>query len=496
MTQRKHTHTPTARSRRGRLVATTVAAAALAGGLLTVTAATASAAPAEPLPSHEADFNGDGVADLVTSATGARVAGKDSAGQVTVTYGGSTLRHKTFSQNSAGVPGDAETGDIFGFDTAYGDFDRDGYDDLAVGAPGEDVGSDKDGGTTQILWGSPSGLKGGTTVKDPRPDGHDFFGGPLEAGDFNGDGRTDLAIGARSGAATIDVLSGGISRTTGAGRSHYTVKPAIRSGEGAGPFNLHSGDVNGDDKEDLIVDGFSTGDGYNANLWLPGTSGGLRTTGQQRLPGGVITDVGDTDSDGYGDIVIGLNWDDGIQGANKGGSVYVVHGAANGPYGDTQVFTQDSTDVPGTSEKGDSFGNELDLGDLNGDGHLDLVVGSAGEDLAGLEDAGAVTVIYGAADGSGLSTKGAVFLDQNTPGVPNSNEKHDFFGSDVHVDDLNGDGRGDITVGSYGENGQNGAVYPLFSKANGTFAGSAGIYPSTVGISSAGTPRFGANFAD
>ncbi|WAL96762.1 VCBS repeat-containing protein [Streptomyces sp. Je 1-369] len=495
MAQHKRTST-TARSRRTRLAAATAVTAALTGGLLAVTGATASAAPAEPLPSHEADFNGDGVADLATSAAYANVGGKDQAGQVVVTYGGSTLRHKTFSQNSAGVPGSAEAGDVFGYDTAYGDFDRDGYDDLAIAAPGEDVGSDKDGGTAQILWGSPNGLSGGTTVKDPRPSGHDFFGGPIEAGDFDGDGNTDLAIGARSGAATIDVVNGKISRTGGTGSGHYTVKPAIQSGEGAGPFNLHAGDVNGDKREDLIVDGYSTGDSYNANLWVPGTADGLKTTNQQRLPGGIITDVGDTDSDGYGDIVIGLEWDDEIAGANKGGSVYVVHGSATGPYGGTQVFTQDSAGVPGAGEKGDSFGNELDLGDINGDGHLDLVVGAAGEDLAGVTDAGSVTVIYGKADGSGLSTDGAVFLDQNTPGVPNSNEKGDFFGADVHVDDLNGDGRGDVTVGAYGENGANGALYPLISGSDGTLTGATGVYTSTVGVSATGTPRLGMHFAD
>ncbi|MFK4065263.1 FG-GAP repeat protein [Streptomyces sp. NPDC029674] len=495
MAKHKRTAT-TVRSRRTRLAAATATAAALTGGLLAVTATTASAAPADPLPSHEADFNGDGVADLATSAAGANVGGKDGAGQVTVTYGGSTLRHKTFSQNSAGVPGSAEAGDTFGYDTAYGDFDRDGYDDLAVAAPGEDVGSDKDGGTAQILWGSANGLSGGTTVKDPRPDSHDYFGGPIEAGDFDGDGTTDLAIGARSGAATIDVLNGKISRSSGTGSSRYTVKPAIQGGEGAGPFNLHSGDVNGDDREDLIVDGYSSGDGYNANLWVPGTADGLKTTNQQRLPGGVITDVGDTDGDGYGDIIIGLSWDDGIDGANKGGTVYVAHGAANGPYGETQVFTQDSSGVPGSGEKGDSFGGELDLGDINGDGHLDLVVGADGENLDGVTDAGSVTVIYGKSDGSGLSTAGAEFLDQNTPGVPNSNEAYDHFGADIHVDDLNGDGRGDVMVGAYGENGGNGGFYPLTSKSDGSLTGSAGVYTSTVGISATGTPRLGMNFAD
>lgn len=492
----KHKRTsPLPRSRRGRLAAATATAAALTGGLLTLTATTATAAPPAATQPDDADFNGDGAADLATSASGATVGGKDSAGQVVVTYGGAEQRHVTYSQNSAGVPGSAEKGDYFGADTAYGDFDGDGYDDLAVGAIGEDVGTDVDGGTVQVLWGSPSGLSGGATVKDPRPTKHDLFGGPLQAGDFDGDGKDDLAVGSSSGAATLDIFDGGISRS-GATGGRYTVLPPIHSGEDAGPFNLHSGDVNGDGKDDLIVNGFSTADDYNANLWLPGSANGVTTNGVQRLPAGHITDVGDTDGDGYGDVIIGLTWDEGIDGAHKGGTVYVVKGNANGPYGDSQAITQDTAGVPGGSENGDSFGAELDLGDINGDGHLDLVASSPGEDLEGVSDAGSITVIYGAADGSGLSTAGSELYSQNTPGVPNSNEKNDFFGSDVHIDDLNADGRGDVSVGAYGENGSNGAVYVLGSLPDGSLAGTSGVYTSTVGVSSAGTPRFGANFAD
>ncbi|MGW7085174.1 FG-GAP repeat protein [Streptomyces sp. NPDC054871] len=480
--------------RPGRLAAATAAAAALTGGLLTLSATSATAAPAAAQP-DDADFNGDGVADLATSAPLAGVGGKDKAGQVVVTYGGTEQRHVTYSQDSAGVPGAAEKSDIFGADTAFGDFDRDGYDDLAVGAVGEDVGTDADGGTVQVLWGSPGGLSGGSTIKDPRPTKHDGFGGPIQAGDFDGDGKDDLAVGSASGAATIDIFDGGISRS-GATGGRYTVLPPIHSGEDAGPFSLHSGDVNGDGEDDLIVNGFSTADGYNANLWLPGSANGVTTNGVQRLPAGHITDVGDTDSDGYGDIIIGLTWDEGIDGAHKGGTVYVVKGNANGPYGDSQAITQDTSGVPGGSEKGDSFGQELDLGDINGDGHLDLVASSPGEDLNGVPDAGSVTVIYGAADGSGLSTAGSVLYSQDTPGVPNSNEENDYFGSDVHVDDLNADGRGDVSVGASGENGSNGAVYILGSGPGGTLSGSSGVYTSTVGISATGTPSLGFNFAD
>ncbi|MFM9371294.1 FG-GAP repeat protein [Streptomyces sp. Da 82-17] len=490
----QHKRTPAGPTSRIRLVAATAVAAAMTGGLVAATAPTAMAVEAPD--TDGADFNNDGYTDTAVSASRASVNGHAEAGQITAIYGGATdTRKVTFGQHSAGVPGSAERGDLFGADSAYGDFDGDGYDDLAVAAPGEDIGTDTDGGSVTVLWGSASGLSGGTTIKDPRPTKHDFFGAPMEAGDFDGDGRDDLAVGARSGAATIDLFDGGIARDGSPG-DHYTVLPPIHSGEGAGPFNLHSGDVNGDGREDLIVNGFSTADSYNANLWLPGSANGVTTTGVQRLPAGHITDVGDTDKDGYGDIVIGLHWDEGIDGANLGGTVHIVHGNANGPYGPHQAITQDSAGVPGTGEQGDGFGSELELGDVNGDGHLDLVVGAPEENLSGVADAGAATVLYGAADGSGITTSGARFLDQDTPGVPNSNEQQDYFGSDVHLDDLNGDGRDDVLIGAVGENGGNGAVYALGSHADGSLSSTSGIYTSTVGISATGTPSFGGNFTD
>ncbi|MFD9440148.1 FG-GAP and VCBS repeat-containing protein [Streptomyces sp. NPDC060006] len=478
-----------------RLTLATATAAALTGGLLTFAASAATAADSAAVAAADADFNGDGLADVAVSATGAYVNGKAAAGALTVLYGGGA--HATITQDTAGVPGTAEKDDFFGTDTAYGDFDGDGYDDVAVGAQGEDVGSDVDGGTVAVLWGSAAGLQGGTTVADPRPAKHDWFGSVLEAADFDGDGKDDLALGTYT-SATVDIHRGGFTRA-GATGGHYTVSVAVQSGDGWGIRFLQSGDANGDGVEDLIVNGYETDteDGYNANFWYPGSADGIQSPDYQKLPAGIITDVGDTDSDGYDDIVFGLAWDDEIAGAQLGGAALIGHGSASGPaQGDVQTIDQDTSGVPGGGEPGDQFGSELDLGDVNGDGRLDLVVSSPGEDLAGVVDAGAATVLYGAADGSGITGAGAEFLDQNTAGVPNSNEAEDRFGSDVHVDDLDGDGRGDVVIGASGENSNNGAVYALRSGADGSLSAAAGIYTSTVGISASGTPVLGANFAD
>jgi hypothetical protein len=150
--------------------------------------------------------------------------------------------------------------------------------------------------------------------------------------------------------------------------------------------------------------------------------------------------------------------------------------------------------VPGISESGAAFGCELDLGNVDGDTYLDLVIGAAGESIGGATDTGDVVVLYGTADG--ITTIGAQSLNQDSAGVPGSNEKHDLFGMDVKLDDVTGDGRADVVVGS-GENDGNGSL--TFLPSDGTritTTGSRALSPSALGVSTSGTPLLGANFAD
>ena len=486
-----------------RLALATATAVALTGGLLTFSAVNATAADSTHVP--QADFNGDGIGDVAFSAAGAYVSGHKTAGQVVVLYGTATgvssAKRSTISQNTTGNPGTAEAGDAFGSETAYADFNGDGYDDLAVGSPGEDVGSDVDGGGLVILWGSASGITGkGSGIADPAPTSHDFWGKNLAAGDFDGDGKADLAVG--SSASTLYVFKGGFNSSGTAG-GRYTVKPPIQSGGDAnGPLNLTAGDVNGDKRTDLVVDGYETETsyGWNRNYYIPGTASGLSVASAQALKPGVITAIGDINADGYGDIVSGAYWDtttgDGttIPDSGKGGKVWVTYGSDGGP-GNTTGITQDTGNVPGTAENKDWFGSELDLGDINGDGFLDLAIGVAGENIGSAANTGAVTVLYGTSTGLD-TTSGAQGFAQSAPGVPGNDENDDMFGADVKLDDVTGDGRADLIVGSY-ENDGNGAVTYLPSDGTViTTTGSRAISPSTSGVSTTGTPSFGANFAD
>ncbi|MFJ9031947.1 FG-GAP repeat protein [Streptomyces sp. NPDC102274] len=157
------------------------------------------------------DLNSDGYDDLVTGEPHSPDDGGETftGGVVGVYYGseegpagvegpGSPPRYLT--QDSPGVAGAAEEGDGWGTDLSLGDTDGDGYADLAIGAPGEDIGSVADAGAVWVLRGSPDGL---TTVRSrdfnqnsPHVPGAaekgDRFGGQVRLVDPNRDGKSGL----------------------------------------------------------------------------------------------------------------------------------------------------------------------------------------------------------------------------------------------------------------------------------------------------------------
>ncbi|WP_189311519.1 FG-GAP-like repeat-containing protein [Streptomyces brasiliensis] len=484
--------------RRIRHALATAAAAALTGAALTAAAGTAAAA-GSGLPG---DFNGDGYRDVAVSAPLATVGGKSNAGQIAVMYGSASGLKATsrtlISQNSTGVPGSAEKNDLFGEATAAGDFNGDGYADLAVGAPGEDVGSDTDGGMVEIIWGSASGLSGGTTVADPNPSGQDKFGQALAVGDFDPDGKADLAAGGTS--AKVWIFRGGFTKSAGASSSYY-VPFQIHSGNGAGALHLVTGDFNGGGGDDLIVNGYSSETDYNTNIIIYASPTGTKLEGgsQENLAAGLVTATGDLNGDGKADLVIGEHWDDGISGAAKGGKISVIYGNDYSSYAPVSI-SQGTASVPSDPESGDAFGWEVSTGDINGDGYADLAIGAPGENLTtgsttSITDAGAVTVLYGSA--SGVSGTGSQYFHQNTPGVPGGNEKYDGFGGEVHLSDVTGDGRADLTVGVNGENDYNGNVVAFRSDGQKiTTTGITSFGPSAVGVSTSGRPQFGSVMAD
>jgi len=124
-------------------------------------ASTASAsAPAAELA--RADFDDDGFVDLAVGIPGEDVKAHDGAGAVVVLYGSDAgltgAGAQLFHQDLPEIAGRAEAGDAFGAALASGDFDADGFADLAVGIPGEDQGQSVDLGAVHLLFGTAGGL--------------------------------------------------------------------------------------------------------------------------------------------------------------------------------------------------------------------------------------------------------------------------------------------------------------------------------------------------
>ena len=247
---------------------------AVAATVMAAVTVTPSATAALRPPS--ADFDGDGHADLAVGAPSDSVAGQDAAGAVSVLYGDSggltARRHQQFTQASPGVSGAPEPGDRFGATLVAGDFDGDGYADLAVGVPGEGTIAGARVGVVQILHGSPHGLIGhgeppwwqGRAGVKGTAEGEDNFAVALAAGDFDGDGRDDLAIGTpldsvggHRNAGAVNVLYGSPSGLTATGDDLWTLDTAGVKGVAGRNFlfgsALASGDVYGDGRADLAI---------------------------------------------------------------------------------------------------------------------------------------------------------------------------------------------------------------------------------------------------
>ncbi|MEW5867799.1 MAG: hypothetical protein AB1894_00875 [Chloroflexota bacterium] len=428
-----------------------------------------------------ADFNRDGYADLAVGVPGQDIeipilGEQGSAGAVHILYGGpaslSTVGSAVWHLGNIGNPGIGPwENDHFGRALAAGDFDGDGYADLAIGVPGLSWG----GGAVQILYGSPGGLNA-TRVQfwhqniggvEGSLEADDGFGSSLASGDFNDDGYDDLAIGVpgedldgKSDVGAVHVLFGHANEGLSAASSQFWYQGPARalndSAEAGDKFgwSLAAGDFGGAGNYDDLAIGVlnetvnASKEGAVHVLYgsVSGLSSAFDVLLYQDIAGtlpvseaedyfGYALAAGDLNGDGHADLAIGVPYQD--WGATENtGAVCVLYGSAGGiTTTGAQSWDQNILWVADDAEEGDRFGWALAIGDLSGDGYADLAIGVPYEDVGSVVDAGAVSVLYGSA--AGLASSGNQFWHQNTPGVDGVCEANDHFGYALAIADWN-----------------------------------------------------------
>lgn len=428
---------------RRRLFTRGAAALATTAALMVIAGPARSATSAQP----GSDFNGDGYQDIAIGGPGGTVDGLGGAGYVTIVYGSKNgidpANGVTISQASAGVPDDPEEGDAFGSSLAAGDFNGDGFADLAVGSLGESIDGNTTSGSVTVLFGSADGLGNGYLVPGDRA-----IGSAVGAGDVNGDGQVDLLVGSRSVyvTGTVDTYS-----FPHGGYDNPTISLGGEDGWG-GEDGIATGDVNGDGYTDVLAAWTAVG-GTPEVYYLPGSANGIQGDARALVDGGVNIAVGDIDKDGHADLVAGQ------PGGYTGGQIEVEYGTANGfTGGRVQTIDQNTSGVPGTSVYGDQFGSAVAVGDVDGDGYPDVAVGAQSKTVHGATAAGEVVVLRGGE--SGLTTANAKAFTQDSSGVPDTAEQGDEFGWLISLIDHNADGRADLTASAVGENKSwDGATY-------------------------------------
>ena len=445
------------------------------------------------------DFDGDGLDDLAVGADGESISGADGTGLVQVFYGSALglngARDQIFSQSTSGVPGSSEAGDGFGFALATLDVNCDGFDDLAIGAPFEDIGSLPfiafDAGAIWILFGSATGLTGSGAVSF---DGDDW---PQDVGAETDDRLGFSLVGVSNGSNANPVRK----FYAGAPRERVSAPDQEREGAifgvtsfcdasgivvadrlhqdasgvsgGCEPFDdfgtaLGKGDFNGDGVDDLtvgvILEDLSEQDSGMMHVFYGSAAGSWSgadeeswhqdSTGILDQPDfaeefGAVLASGDFDRDGFGDLVVGVA--ENTDGEQASGAAAVIYGGSAGlsEVGD-QLWSQTGS-MPGIAEFGDNFGSGLAVGDFDGDGTDDLAAGVVNDRVGSEDEAGTVQILYGVRF-FGLDAPRNQSFSQNTDGLfTEVSEPEDHFGDALAAGDFNGDGRADLAIGVPGE---------------------------------------------
>ena len=302
---------------------------------------------------------------------------------------------------------------------APGDLNGDGYPELLAGGSGDDHAGD-DAGSVWLISGP---ITEGSGLTDPLAvvrgaSAGDALGGALAAGaDVDGDGVGDWAAGvyesglAAEGAGAVWLYSGAWSGDESAGASATALLLGVAAGDGAGRAVDLDGDLDGDGVADLVV-GAPTADGSGGEsnsgwiyaLYGPVTGEISLADADVAVQGGESSQAGyaldlarDLDGDGLDDLLVGARHD--ARAADAAGAMALLLGPI-----DVSTTLDAAMTWHGDSAEDDAGSSVRAVGDVDGDGTVDLVFGGPG-DADGGADAGAVWLVYGPALAGDLGFK-------------------------------------------------------------------------------------------
>jgi FlgD Ig-like domain/FG-GAP repeat/FG-GAP-like repeat len=385
------------------------------------------------------DVNGDGYSDVIA------VADRYDNGQAD--EGKAWVYHGTMS-GLASVPAwSAETNQLAAMMSSAacaGDVNGDGYSDVILGSYGYDNGESNEG-RTWLYLGSTFGLNGSPVwTSEPNQAGAEFGWSVASAGDVNGDGYSDVIVGAdawdngqnNEGRALLYMGS-----AAGLGSPTWGVE-GNQDGAYLGYSVATAGDVNGDGLSDVLValPTYDNGEPDEGLVWVfhgsaagPGASPSRVLEANQAGAsfGFDVASAGDVNGDRFSDVIVGAQSYDG--GQTDEGRAFVYHGGVGG-LSTTPVWTTEPDQA--SAQLGRSVAT---AGDVNGDGYSDVIVGAPYYDLGATND-GVVWVYHGSPTGLG----GPAWYSYG--GQPNA-----FYGLAVGTaGDVNGDGFSDVVTGAYG----------------------------------------------
>jgi MYXO-CTERM domain-containing protein len=408
------------------------------------------------------DVNGDGYGDVIVGAY-LFDNGQTDEGRAFVYFGSAS---GLFTAPAWTAESDQAVA-YFGVSLASaGDVNGDGYGDIIVGASGFDNGETEEG-RAFVYLGSASGLATAAGWTAEPDQGDALFGYSVaSAGDVNGDGYGDIIAAAylfdngQTNEGRAFVYFG-----TASGLSAPAAWTA-ESDQANGEFGISvasAGDVNGDGAGDVIVGAklFDNGQTDEGRAFVYfGSASGLSTAAAWTAEsdqadaslGLSVASAGDVNGDGYGDVIVGANLFD--NGETDEGRAFVYFGSASG-LSTTAAWTAESDQASA------SFGTSVaSAGDVNGDGYGDVIVGALNFDN-GQTDEGRAFVYLGSASGLSTAPAWTAESDQASAG---------FGNSVASAGDVNGDGYGDVIVGSRDfDNGQTaeGRAFVYFGSASG-----------------------------